>query len=252
MASGLSKLGVEVVVVEDKVEPHTPDSVFPNNWFSTHPDGTLCLYPMEALARRNERDPDTIAAIEKMSGSNRTLDLTYSEKQGLFLEGTGSLILDHDNRVAYASISSRTDPGVLDTWAHLMKYEVVSFTSCDREGVPIYHTNVMMCLGDKFVVICLESVPDGDERELVAAKLRESGREIVEISFDQVEQFAGNMLLIESREGKKILAMSQRARNSLNRAQVETLEKYSSLAAFYIETIEDCGGGSVRCMIVSI
>ena len=252
MVEGLRSEGIEVLVFNDKPEPHTPDAVFPNNWFSTHPGGTLCLYPMEAVARRGERDPDIVEAVEKAIEVQRKIDLTPAEEQGTFLEGTGSLILDQDNRIAYACISSRTDPGLLDIWAHMMKFQTVHFHSYDSEGAPIYHTNVMMCLGDRFAVVCIESVTDEAEREKLAKSLRDSGKEIIEISFQQMYDFAGNMILLRNKDDEKILVMSQRAFDSLEEAQVKKMESYAKLLAFDIKTIEDLGGGSARCMIAEI
>lgn len=252
MVSGLRSLGIEVLVFDDKKEPNTPDAVFPNNWFSTHEDGTLCLYPMEAEARRMERDPEFISALEEEIQAKRKLDLSHSETEGLFLEGTGSLILDHSNKIAYACLSSRTNSRVLDSWAHLMKFKTIEFHAFDENRTAIYHTNVMMCLGDSFSVICLSSITDEKERSKVVKKLRSTGKEIIDISFEQMNSFAGNMLLLENQKGRKILAMSKRALESLDNSQIKKLEIYANLASFDIETIENCGGGSVRCMIAEI
>ncbi len=252
MTDKLQRLGIEVVIFDDKKEPYTPDAVFPNNWFSTHIDGTLCLYPMEAKARRLERDSEIISAIEEEIQVKRKLDISYSENGGMFLEGTGSLILDHKNRIVYASLSSRTDPGVLDTWAHLMKFETILFHAVDENEQAIYHTNVMMCLGDKFAVICLDSILDINERNIVVESLKNARKEIIDISFEQMNNFAGNMLLLKNKDEEKILVMSQRAYNSLNSDQIKQLESHAKVASFDIETIEDCGGGSVRCMIAEI
>jgi hypothetical protein len=252
MVEKLRKLGIEVMVFDDKDEPHTPDAIFPNNWFSTHENGTLCLYPMESEARRLERDPDIISAIESEIGVNRKIDLSNSENEGMFLEGTGSLILDHENKVGYACLSSRTNPKILDTWAHLMKFKTVEFHAVDENGKPIYHTNVMMCLGDNFAVICLDSIPDGTERDSVIKSLKDTGKEIIDISLEQMNNFAGNMLLLKNKDSEKILVMSERAFDSLDKAQIEKLHPHAELASFNIETIEDCGGGSVRCMMAEI
>jgi len=252
MVSELEKLGVQVLVFDDNKEPLTPDAIFPNNWFSTHKDGTVCLYPMEAETRRLERDSEIIEALGEKFTVKRTLDLSHSENQGMFLEGTGSLILDHKSRIAYACLSSRTNPKVLDTWATLMKYKTVEFSALDQNQNAIYHTNVMMCLGDDFAVVCLESIFDKTKRNKVVRSLKETGKEIIEITFDQMNNFAGNMLLLRSQNDEKILVMSKRASNSLNSQQTETLETKAKLATFNIETIENCGGGSARCMIAEI
>lgn len=248
----LRQLGIEVLVASDSAEHHTPDAVFPNNWFSTHPDGTFCLYPMEAEARRLERRSEAIKLIEKNFEVNRKLDLTEFETEAKFLEGTGSLILDHENRIAYACISSRTNSEVLDKWAKYLDYETVKFRAIDENGTAIYHTNVMMCLGDKFAVICLESIAEEQEKNDVIESLKNTGKELINISFEQMKKFAGNMLLLKNNLDEKILVMSGRAFGSLKDDQVARLSAYATLASFDIETIEDCGGGSVRCMIAEV
>lgn len=252
LADGLKNLGIEVLIHDNAPEPYTPDAVFPNNWFSTHADGTFCLYPMMAEPRRLERSADIIENLKNRFGVAKILDFTHFEREEKFLEGTGSLILDHANRIAYASISPRTNESVLDFWANATDFEIVKFHASDENGLAIYHTNVMMCLGDKFAVICLESIKDTDERRRVVEKLEKSGREIVAICFRQMNEFAGNMLLLQNAAGEKFLVMSRRAFASLDAPQIESLEKYANLAAFDIPTIENCGGGSVRCMIAEI
>jgi hypothetical protein len=252
MVEKLRSLGVEVLVFDDTKEPYTPDSIFPNNWFSTHIDGTLCLYPMEAKARRFERNPQIIDEIKKNINLTRILDFSEYELQNKFLEGTGSLILDHENKIAYASISSRTNEEVLDDWAEALDFEVVKFHSFDENGKAIYHTNVIMCLGNKFTVICMESIADENEKRVLIETFHQTNKEIVEISFEQMSKFAGNMLLIQNSSEEKILVMSKTARNSLNEDQIIKLEKYAKLASFDIDIIEKCGGGSVRCMIAEI
>ncbi|NNE97769.1 MAG: amidinotransferase [Pyrinomonadaceae bacterium] len=252
MAGGLKDLGIEVLIANDKLEPHTPDAVFPNNWFSTHPDGTFCLYPMEAKARRLERESGAVDLIRGSFRPRRIIDLTRFEQDEKFLEGTGSLILDHDNGIAYACISSRTNPEVLDKWAVELGFDVIKFSAFDENGTEIYHTNVMMCLGDSFAVICLESIANKGERNAVVESLKNTGKEIINISFTQLNNFAGNMLLLKNDKAEKILVMSTRARDSLNPEQIATLETHSKLASFDIETIEDCGGGSARCIIAEI
>ena len=252
MAEQLKNLGIEVLICDDAPEPFTPDAVFPNNWFSAHSDGTFCLYPMMAEPRRLERSADIINDLKKRFAVSRVVDLTDFEREGKFLEGTGSLILDHENRTTYASISPRTDEQVLDFWANAMNFEVVKFDAVDENGQAIYHTNVMMCLGDKFAVICLQSIKDESERQRVIDKLEKSGKLIVEISLRQMNEFAGNMLLLQNASGEKFLVMSKRAFDSLDQTQIETIESHAKLIAFDIPTIENCGGGSVRCMIAEI
>ena len=252
MVGELSALGIEVLVANDSGEHHTPDAVFPNNWFSTHPNGTFCLYPMEAKARRLERESSAITIIRNNFEVKETIDLTKFEAHEKFLEGTGSLILDHENRIAYACISSRTNPKILNQWARKLDYKTVKFRAVDESEKAIYHTNVMMCLGDNFAVICLESIVEKSERDEVVEKLQTTGKEIVDISFGQMNQFAGNMLLLKNDKNEKILVMSKRAFGVLTEDQIGRLNAYAKLASFDIETIEDCGGGSVRCMIAEI
>ena len=252
MVGELGRLGVEVVVANDKKEPFTPDAVFPNNWFSTHIDKTLCLYPMEAQARRLERDPETISLIESEAKIVRKLDFSDSENKEKYLEGTGSLVLDRDKKIAYACISSRTNEEVLSQWAESLNFHVVKFSAVDEMKKAIYHTNVMMCVGDEFAVVCLSSINDEGEKLVVRESLESSGKETIEISYAQMNSFAGNMLLLKTKQDEKLLVMSQRAFDSLETSQIEKLERYANLASFDIETIEDCGGGSVRCMIAEI
>ena len=252
MVDGLKRLGVDVVVADDLKETHTPDAIFPNNWFSTHPDGTFCLYPMESEARRLERKLADTKEFPLSVDRSKTVDLTGFEEESKFLEGTGSLILDHENRIAYACLSSRTDIGVLEVWADKLGFEPVTFRSYDSEGQAIYHTNVMMCLGDEFAVVCLDSVVDEDERGGLIKALESSGKQIIPISFDQMNDFAGNMLLVANAEGEKILVMSKRAFDSLDEVQIEQMKAFAKLAPFAINTIEDSGGGSARCMIAEV
>lgn len=249
MVEELRENGIEVLVFEDSENPYTPDAVFPNNWFSTHRDGTLCLYPMEAEARRFERNPQIINKLKKNFAVTRILDFTEFESQNKFLEGTGSLILDQENKIAYASISSRTDEYILEKWAKMLDFELFQFQSFDENGKAIYHTNVMMCLGDKFAVACLESISDENKKRFFHEKLHQTGKELIEISFEQMSSFAGNMLLLQNSDNEKILVMSKTAFESLNENQIEKLASYAKLLSFDIDIIEKCGGGSVRCMI---
>ncbi len=252
MVNKLRENDIEVLICKDSENPYTPDAVFPNNWFSTHADGTLCLYPMEAETRRFERNPQIIDELKKHFAVMQVLDFTEFENQNKFLEGTGSLVLDHENKIAYAGISSRTNEFVLENWANAMDFEVCKFHSFDENGKAIYHTNVMMCLGDKFVVACLKSITDENEKRLFCKKLHQTGKEIVEISFEQMKRFAGNMLLLRNDKNEKILVMSKTAFDSLNKNQIEKLESHTKILSFNIDMIEKCGGGSVRCMIAEI
>ncbi|MDH3494088.1 MAG: arginine deiminase-related protein [Acidobacteriota bacterium] len=250
MLEELEKLDIDVEVIDEPPGTGTPDAVFPNNVFSTHPDGTICIYPMEAPARRRER----AITVPRLKGSRyqKCLDLSGFESKDMFLEGTGSLVLDQEHKIAFACISSRTSPALVDTWCERMSYEAFTFSACDRNGNPIYHTNVMMCLGGEFAVACLESIVDMDERTRFIEKIRQTDRELIEISFDQMYAFAGNMLEISSRGGIRTLVMSKTAKRSLVPEQIEKLSAYARIADFDIGTIETCGGGSVRCMIAEL
>lgn len=244
--------GVDVSVVNDGPEPHTPDSIFPNNWISFHADGTLVLYPMFAVNRRLERKPAVLDAIHEKFNVGRTLDLSGYEEESFFLEGTGSMVLDRDNRIAYACLSPRTDPVVLDEFASIMGYRVISFDAMDKTGLAIYHTNVMMCLADRYAVICLDAIPAQHEKDEVATALQQSGKTIVAISIEQMNHFAGNMLQVENNKGNKILVMSSQAYNALRPEQLATLTAFNRIVHAPLDTIESNGGGSARCMMAEV
>lgn len=250
MVSRLRALDVDLVVIEEDDETVTPDAVFPNNWFSTHPDGTLVLYPMESKARRLERGVED--RVLKHFETKRRLDLTSFEDEGKYLEGTGSLVLDHENRVAYVCLSSRSDQSVLEKWAGELGFETCVFRSFDQAGKEIYHTNVMMCLGTGYAVACTESITNHDERTKFVAKIQETDRELIEITYEQMYSFAGNMLQITNKQGENLLLMSTGAHRSLLPEQIKRLEAYCRPVSFDIGTIEKCGGGSVRCMIAEL
>ena len=250
----LRQAGVDVIVAEDRVEPDTPDSIFPNNWVSFHADGRVVLYPMMALNRRPERRADILEKLSSDDGFRITeiVDLSENEIDDRFLEGTGSLVLDRTNRIAYACLSPRTSVDLLAGFGQRLGYEVVSFDAVDRNAVPIYHTNVLMCVGSDFAVICDEAIPDSKQRQAVIRKLQDSGHEIISINQDQKKNFAGNMLELVSRDGQKLLAMSRRALDSLSVEQKDALSRHARLVSSPINTIEDSAGGSVRCMIAEI
>jgi len=248
----LLKNDVDVTVVEDTPQPRTPDSLFPNNWVSFHHDGTLLLYPMYAPSRRAERKEHVLEKIYKQFRVKTKIDLSYYEKNNLFLEGTGSMVLDRDNRIVFACISPRTDRQVLDEFCKKMNYHAVVFTAVDSNGQHIYHTNVMMCVADKYVVICLDSIPDLEEKENLSEVIQKTGKEIIEINYDQLNHFAGNMLQIENNRGEKLLVMSTQALQSLSRDQVQKLNGYNRIMHSPLTTIEKNGGGSARCMMAEI
>ena len=240
---------VTVTVVQDTLDPHTPDSIFPNNGFSLHHDGTLVLYPMFALNRRLERKPDLRTALEQSFLVERVVDLTHYETSEMFLEGTGSMILDRAHRIAYACRSPRTHKDVLHDFCRQLDYRPVLFDAIDRNGQSIYHTNVMMCVATEYMVVCLEAIPDTADREVVLASAAASGKEVIPISFAQMEQFAGNMLQLHNRDGKPLLVLSATAFHGLTPDQRDKLARYNSLLTPVIPTIEQNGGGSARCMM---
>lgn len=242
---------IDVVIAEDTPHPHTPDSIFPNNWFSTHGDGTLVLYPMSAPNRRNERKPEVLEVIRKNFEVRRLIDLTWWENDNLFLEGTGSMVLDRDNKIVYACKSYRTSEQVLADFCKQMSYTPVFFEAYDRNGVAVYHTNVLMSLGSSYCIICTESIRPED-RERVLASITGSGRKILDISFDQLESFAGNMLELSSPSGRPVLVMSATARKSLTTEQSRELSAHYKLLSPQLDYIETHGGGSARCMLAEL
>jgi hypothetical protein len=246
--------GIRVIQIDDTEEPHTPDSIFPNNWVSFHADGTVVLYPMEAPNRRTERRVDIIDALSAEHGFQvrEVLDLSDHESDGQFLEGTGSLVLDRVNRIAYACLSSRTHLDALGDFAQRMNYTVVAFDAVDREGAAIYHTNVLMNVGEEIAVICDEAIPNADQRAAVTRHLRDTGHDVVSLGYEQLEAFAGNMLELRSESGERIIAMSEQARQSLSEAQLQKLAAYATVLSAPIDRIESSAGGSVRCMLAEI
>jgi hypothetical protein len=243
---------IDVMVINDTPEPHTPDSIFPNNWISFHNSGDIVLYPMFAENRRLERKPNVIAAITSKFSVKNTLDLSGYEEQEKYLEGTGSIVLDRDKRIAYACVSPRTDEKLFKEFCRIMKYEPVMFHATDKNGAAIYHTNVMMCVADKYVVICLDSIADKMERKTVKDKIIASGKDVVAISLTQMDHFAGNMLQVNNADGTKYLVMSSQAYKSLTREQINKLEGYNEIIYSSLDTIEKNGGGSARCMMAEV
>jgi hypothetical protein len=257
-AAALSSEGVRVCVVEDTPAPKKPDALFPNNWVSFHADGTVVLYPMQAENRRVERRPEIVDAVAKETGFTvaRTIDLTHHEKAGRFLEGTGSLVLDHRARVAYACRSPRTDEAVAREWADALGYELELFGAVDAAGAPIYHTNVVMSVGTRFAVAALGNI-DAADRERVAARLRAAGRDLVGIDEAEMLGFAGNVLEVGSWDEHlgdfRLLVMSRTTRRALHPDKFARLSSaVDSVLAVPIDVIERHGGGGVRCMLAEI
>ena len=254
LATALQHAGVSVHAFDDTPDPHTPDSIFPNNWVSFHADGLVVLYPMLAGNRRQERREDLLEALSSRHGFRitRVLDLTHHEGGGKFLEGTGSLVLDRVHRIAYACVSPRTDLDVLGDFAQQLDYEVIAFEACDAGAAPIYHTNVLMSVGTRFAAVCSASIRE-DERAGVLDALRSTSHAIVDLTLEQMAGFAGNLLELQSASSGTVVAMSSRALDVLTPQQRATLEEHGGpLVAAPIPTIETLGGGSVRCMLAEI
>ena len=244
---------IHVDVVEDTSTPIKPDAIFPNNWFSTHDDGTLLLYPMLAENRRRERRLDLIEQLTTASQTSAIIDLSVNERRNHFLEGTGSLVLDRVNRIVYAARSPRTDPRLVERFAELLNYQQPAqvFDSVDDQHRAIYHTNVMMAIGTRIAVLCLESIVDREQGQRLVESLRQNGqRAVLCITWPQMKQFAGNMLEVRNASGEEFLLLSKAAFDSLTDQQRQTIEQtQTKLLPLDISTIEHCGGGSVRCMI---
>jgi len=244
--------GIDITVVQDSPIPSTPDSIFPNNWISFHSDGTIVLYPMFAKNRRQERKPAVLEAIGQKFQIQQTIDFTQQEERGLFLEGTGSMVLDRDHHLAYACLSERTHENLLEQFCTELGYESVAFSALDMQGQPIYHTNVMMCVADQYVVICLDSIATDLEREMLIAQIQSTGKTIIPISLEQMNHFAGNMLQVKNQGNDIFLVMSSQAYESLNEDQVFQLEAFNKILHAPIPTIETNGGGSARCMMAEV
>jgi len=247
----LHAAGVNVHVFEDTYEPEKPDAVFPNNWISTHDDGRIVLFPMYSALRRRERRQDILQELRKHYWVTDVIDYSPFEDEGCCLEGTGSLVLDHLNRIAYVSLSNRSNPKVIQRFAEDFSYEPVTFTSIGSNGQPIYHTNVMMCIGTAFAMVGLELIPNKVERQHVCACLEKTGKEIVELSADQIANFAGNTIELHNKNGEKLLVLSTRAARALTEDQREKLGRYARLVPLELPAIE-LGGGSARCMIATV
>ena len=252
----LQSNGINVLVFDDDLSHDTPDSIFPNNWITFHSNGDIALYPMFAINRRLERREDVLSFVEEKGFSiNNIVDYTSAENEDLFLEGTGSMILDRANKKAYCSLSQRSSEEILIEFCEDFQYTPVvfnSFQNANDQRLPIYHTNVMMCIAETFAVVCLESIDDESQQKNVVNHLSESGKEIIEISEDQVEKFSGNMLQLKDAHGDSILVMSDSAHKALTKQQVDKIQKHCKILSSPIPTIETCGGGSVRCMIAEV
>lgn len=247
MVDRLRQEGVDVMIVQDTPEPVKPDAVFPNNWISFHEDGTIVTYPMYAPLRRLERRDEIVEQVMRTFQVYQEIALERNESRNLFLEGTGSMVLDREGRIAYACISPRTDKTLLEHWCRLLDYEPFSFEAI-LDGQPIYHTNVMMAIGDGIAVVCLDVVV-GVDRDRLEASLHASGRDVVVIDPGQVKSFAGNMMALRNQKGEQLMAMSASASQCLDAAQKATIERHARIISLEVHHIETIGGGSVRCMI---
>ena len=256
MVKNLKQNGISVHVFQDDDINYTPDSIFPNNWISFHENGDIGLYPMYAKNRRLERRPEVLEFLEEQGfGIENIVDYSGAESENKFLEGTGSMILDRENRVAYCSISNRSNEDLFIEFCEDFEFTPVlfnSFQSVGDERLPIYHTNVMMCVTMSYVVICLDSIDDKKQRKNVCEFIKKSEKELINISENQVEKFAGNMLELLNDKGESVLVMSKSAENSLSENQKNTITNYSKIISSDINTIELCGGGSARCMMAEI
>jgi len=252
----LLEIGVNVIVVSDTNENDTPDSIFPNNWISFHENGTVGLYPMFAKNRRLERREDVLQQLETQGYIvNNIMDYTSAEEENIFLEGTGSLVLDHINRNAYCALSPRTNEGLLIEFCEDFEYTPIIFSAnqtINGERLAIYHTNVMMCLGETFAVICLNSIDNKTERKNVVKHLKSTNKEIIDITESQANTFAGNMLQVKGKDDESYIVMSQAAYNSLSKNQITVLEKHGEILYSSLDIIEACGGGSARCMMAEV
>ena len=252
----LRAVGVNVIVIQDTVSPDTPDSIFPNNWISFHQSGDVALYPMFAENRRLERREDILERLEEEGYIiNNIVDYTSAEADGIFLEGTGSLLLERENKKAYCALSPRADEHLVIEFCEDFDYTPVIFEAnqtVNGERLAIYHTNVMMCLAETFSVICLECIDDKRERKNVLKNLKEDGKEVIAITEAQVNSFAGNMLQVHNKEGKRYLVMSKAAHESLTQQQIDKIQKHCEIISSSLDTIEACGGGSARCMMAEI
>lgn len=253
-ADNLTAAGVEVVAIDDTLKPHTPDSISPNNWITMHHDGTVVLYPMQAPNRRLERRKDIIDLLPKKYKFTvkDVIDLSTYEKKGKFLEGTGSIVFDHTNQVAYANISPRTSEIVLKELCQKLKYDYFIFHASDEKGVPIYHTNVMMSLGEKVAVICLDSIKEQSQRNELEKRIRASGREIINLNFQQIAFFAANILQLHNSKKEAVFAMSHQGFCGYTQEQAGILSKFGKVVYSPMPAFERIGGGSARCMLAEI
>lgn len=244
----LLEADIDVLVVEDTIDPHTPDSIFPNNWISLHHDGTAMTYPMYAENRRKERKLPVIDLLRDRV--SRVVSLEHYEAEERYLEGTGSIIFDHINRTAFANRSDRTDPELFEHVCSVLGYRGISFDACDHNGIEIYHTNIMLFIGTEIAVVCPEAIVDSKDRKLVLEQLQRNDREVIEISIQQMLGFCGNLLEVLNREGERLIVMSEHAASTFSAEQMALIRSKASIVCAPIDLIETVGGGSARCMLL--
>lgn len=243
---------IEVVVVEDTADPQKPDAIFPNNWISFHHDGTVVLYPMFAENRRTERKIPVLDIVKQDHTVERIIDLTHFEQEGKFLEGTGSVVFDYANKIAYAARSPRTDEYVLEELCAKLGFMPFVFNAVDENDQPIYHTNVVMCVGSDFAILCLDAIQDDADQEKLLHSFAHTNHQVIAISYAQLKLFAGNMLVVSSQAGEPVVLLSQKAYESLLPGQLDALSKHAEPIPITIPVIEHVGGGSVRCMVAAL
>lgn len=248
----LNSKGIHVEVIEDKPEPYTPDAVFPNNWITFHEDGSVITYPMQALARRKERRDDILYQLGQKFDLHMRYYLEFAEESDLYLEGTGSMIFDRVHKIVYACLSPRTDASLVEKFCNITGYKSCLFHASDEHDQDIYHTNVMMAVGDQFVVICMDTIKDDQEKQMLYNIFQKTSKDVIELTMGQMNSFAGNMLQLCNDHGQTFLVMSEQAFNSLRADQVERIRQYTQILYTPLYTIEKYGGGSARCMMAEI
>ncbi|MCI0750907.1 MAG: arginine deiminase-related protein [Flammeovirgaceae bacterium] len=252
MVAKLEAHDIDVIIIQDTPIPEKPDAIFPNNWISFQPDGSIVLYPMMAENRRWEVRKDIVEQIEKKFSVTKVIDLSGSANTNIFLEGTGSVVFDHVNKIAYANRSPRTHEQLLRHLCEKISYRYLLFDAVDEKGTSIYHTNVVMCIGATFVTICLDAIKNDEDQEALLERFSQTGHKVVAISYAQMNAFAGNMLEVQTKSGDPVVLLSEKAYQTLLPGQIDVISKHADLIPLTIETIEKVGGGSVRCMVAGI
>jgi len=252
MVDKLAAYDIDVIVIEDTANPEKPDAIFPNNWISFHEDGTVILYPMMAENRRLEKDLPVLDTIKSKFNIKEVLDYSDKALQNQFLEGTGSIVFDYENKIAYACRSDRTSETIFNDVCLKLGYRPILFDAVDEKGIAIYHTNVLMCVGTHFTVLCLDAIKRDEDQEVLLSLMAETNHKVVAISYQQLRLFAGNMIEVKTKSGEPVVLLSEQAFNSLLPGQIDAISKHADLLPLSIQTIEQFGGGSVRCMVAGV